>query len=168
MLFRSILNYFKLIDYSNLEYFAANLNMLMLSSLAPVSVKKSNLNNFSSYLAGLIESDGSIVVPNEQIKSYKPFFEIVFHIEDLVLAERLQSTIGGNIQIRGDNHCRLIIKQKLEVIKIIHLINGKMRTPKIEALHRMINWCNRHSYGVKSGFEIVMLNLDLSPIQDNS
>jgi LAGLIDADG endonuclease len=55
----------------------------------------------SSYLAGLIESDGSIVVPGKDIKSYKPFFEITFHLEDLRLAEILQSTIGGIIQIRG-------------------------------------------------------------------
>jgi hypothetical protein len=142
----------------------------MLNNLVPVCLKnsKTNIKNFSFYLTGLIESDGSIIVPNESIKSYKPFFEIVFHIKDFTLAETLQSTIGGNIQIRGDNHCRLIIKQKLDVIKIIHLINGKMRTPKIEALHRMIKWCNIHNYGINSGFEIEMLNLDLSPIQNNS
>src|ERR1700709_827297 len=65
------------------------------SSLLLYSFKKTNL---SSYLAGLIESDGSIIVPAENIKSYKPFFEIVFHLEDLGLAEILQSVIGGNIQ----------------------------------------------------------------------
>jgi hypothetical protein len=45
------------------------------SSYTLHSLEKSNL---SSYLAGLIESDGSIIVPGVNIKSYKPFFEIVF------------------------------------------------------------------------------------------
>jgi len=135
------------------------------SSQSLYSLKKTNL---SSYLAGLIESDGSIIVPAENIKSYKPFFEIVFHLEDLGLAEILQSVIGGNIQIRGENHCRLIIKKQKEVIKIIHLINGNMRTPKIEALHRIIKWCNYYHYGVKPGAEIILLGLDLSPLQNNN
>lgn len=108
------------------------------SALQHNSFKKSEASPLSSYLAGLIESDGSIVVPGNNIKSYKPFFEIAFHLDDLELAEILQSTIGGIVQIRGKNYCRLTIKKKKEVLKIIHLINGKMRTPKIEALHRMV------------------------------
>lgn len=135
------------------------------SSYTLHSLEKSNL---SSYLAGLIESDGSIIVPGVNIKSYKPFFEIVFHSEDIGLAEILQSVIGGNLQIRSENHCRLIIKKQKEVIKVIHLINGNMRTPKIEALYRMINWCNNYHYGVKPGTEIIPLGLDLSPLQSNN
>jgi hypothetical protein len=121
----------------------------------------------SSYLAGLIESDGSIVVPAENIKSYKPFFELVFHSDDLALAEILQSIIGGNLYLKK-NYCRLIIKKKKEVIKIIHLINGNMRTPKIKALHRMITWCNSQYFGVNPGAEITPLGLDLSPLQNNN
>lgn len=51
-------------------------------------------------------------MPADQITSYKPFFEIVFHFEDLALAEILQSIIGGRIQIKDENYCRLIIKKK--------------------------------------------------------
>lgn len=43
-----------------------------------------------------------------------------------------------------------------------------MRTPKIEALHRMISWCNSHHFGVKPGAEIIPLGLDLSPLQSNN
>lgn len=43
-----------------------------------------------------------------------------------------------------------------------------MRTPKIEALHRMIKWCNHYYYGVKPGAEITLLGLDLSPLQNNN
>jgi hypothetical protein len=80
----------------------------------------------------------------------------------------LQSVIGGNLQIRSENHCRLIIKKQKEVIKVIHLINGNMRTPKIEALYRMINWCNNYHYGVKPGTDIILLGLDLTPLQSNN
>ena len=132
------------------------------------SIKQSAAPPLSSYLAGLIESDGSIIVPNNNIKSYKPFFEIAFHLDDLGLAEILQSIIGGIVQIRGKNHCRLTIKKKIEVLKIIHLINGKMRTPKIEALHRMIKWCNSNHYGVREKAKITPLGLDISPLQNNN
>lgn len=71
-----------------------------------------NKNNLSSYLVGLIESDGSIIVPKEHIKSYKPNFKLVFHIKDLFLAEIIQSLIGGNIYL-SENYCRLIIKKKI-------------------------------------------------------
>jgi hypothetical protein len=37
------------------------------------------------------------------------------------------------------NTCKFIITHKKGLIKIINLINGKMRSPKIEALHRLIN-----------------------------
>lgn len=86
----------------------------------------------------MIEGDGSIIVPKENIKSYSPYFEITFHITDLPLAYVLQSIIGGNLKFE-DNYCILIIKKRSSVYKIINLINGSMRTPKIEALHRMIN-----------------------------
>lgn len=43
-----------------------------------------------------------------------------------------------------------------------------MRTPKIEALYRIINWCNNYHYGVKSGTKIIPLGLDLSPLQSNN
>jgi hypothetical protein len=101
-----------------------------------ISLPKNNY--FASYLSGLIEGDGSIITPKKGIKSYRPFFELVFHIDDLILAQTIQSIIGGNIRINA-NYCRLIIKKKVSVLNIINLINGHMRTPKIEALHRMIN-----------------------------
>lgn len=46
--------------------------------------------------------------------------------------------------------------------KIIPLINGYMRTPKIEALHRAINWFNQFD-----NCNIDRLDLDTSPIDSN-
>jgi hypothetical protein len=55
------------------------------------------------------------------------------------------------------------IQKKEDVIKIINLINGYMRTPKIEALHRAINWINENDNS-----SIACLGLDNSPIDSNA
>lgn len=74
----------------------------------------------------------------------------------------LQSIVGGNLLIK-ENYCILIIKKKSSVLKIINLINGSMRTPKIEALHQMINWFN-----LNGNTKLKPLGLDISPILSNS
>ncbi len=60
--------------------------------------------------------------------------------------------------------CYLTKFKKIEdVIKTINLINGYMRTPKIEALHRAIKW-----YNDNYNFNIEALDLDQSPINSNA
>lgn len=125
---------------NNIVIFNQTEYMLLASGL---TVIPKSSNRLASYLAGLIEGDGSIIVPGEGTKSYRPYFEIVFHIQDLTLALILQSLLGGNILFK-ENYCVLIIKKKSSVLNIINLLNGHMRTPKIEALHRMIEWFNTH------------------------
>lgn len=70
--------------------------------------------------------------------------------------------IGGYIQVRGQA-CILHIRSKKSVVEVITLINGHMRTPKIEALHRLIVWYNN-----KHGTLIPFLGLDETPLQMNS
>jgi len=55
-----------------------------------------NKNHFASYLAGLIEGDGSIAVhdPNGKSKEYRPKFIIVFKRSDLPLANHLCKLTG--------------------------------------------------------------------------
>lgn len=119
------------------------------------------------YLAGLIESDGTIAVHNKDSnsKKYNPKIAIVFNIVDEPLALKLASiTNTGTIYKKKDAGHVLWQIQKLEdVIKIINIINGYMRTPKIEALHRAINWLNEFS-----DCNITCFNLDLSPIDSNA
>ena len=96
------------------------------------------------YLAGLIEGDGYIGVqqPNSKTKVvYRPKIIIVFNINDKPLAEKLCSElkVGKIIDREKAGHVLLQILAKEEVLKMIHLINGFMRTPKIEALHRAIH-----------------------------
>jgi hypothetical protein len=119
------------------------------------------------YLAGLIEGDGHIAVHDKSSKSkvFRPKILIVFNEKDKPLANRLSAVLGvGKVIDRSKaGHVLLQILAKGEVLKVINLINGYMRTPKIEALHRAINWINEND-----NTSIPLLDLDLSPIDSNS
>jgi LAGLIDADG endonuclease len=88
---------------------------------------------------------GHIYVPStiRYVKEKKivPSIEIAFDIKDHPLFEKIKDTLeGGYIVLRINNKSgRLIIKKKSVLLKLINLINGYMRTPKNEALHRLID-----------------------------
>jgi hypothetical protein len=70
----------------------------------------------------------------------------------------------GSLHNRPQQGCVIWQIQSIEdVKKIINLINGYMRTPKIEALHRAINWYNEFY-----NMDIKTLGLDYSPIDSNN
>lgn len=119
------------------------------------------------YLAGLIEADGSFAIHNKdsKVKKYRPKILVVFSLADEPLANKLASlTNVGSIYIRKNEGCVIWHIQTIkDVIKIINIINGYMRTPKIEALHRAINWFNEYY-----NYNIDCLGLDLSPIDSNA
>lgn len=138
------------------------------------TLASSNDNNLNSlrdklgpYLAGLIEADGSFAVhdKNSKAKKYAPKIILVFSLNDEPLAEKLVSVIQvGKIYKRENQGCVLwSIQNSQDVIKIINIINGYMRTPKIEALHRTIAW-----YNDNMNMNIQPLGLDLSNIDSNS
>ena len=124
-------------------------------------------SKIGSYLAGLIEADGSIAVHSKDsnAKKYRPKILVVFNLADQPLATKLASiTNAGTIYVKNNAGCVIWHIQKIEdVIKIINSINGYMRTPKIEALQRAINWFNE-SYN----YNIECLDLDQSPIDSNA
>jgi hypothetical protein len=61
-----------------------------------ISINKTD-SQLGYYLAGLIESDGSIIVPSEGDST--PTIKIVFQIKDLPLAEKIKEVLGyGSIQ----------------------------------------------------------------------
>ena len=69
---------------------------------------------------------------------------IVFKLADLPLAEYLQElTNCGTVYKKSDRGYVLWqIQDIIGVYTIVNIINGYMRTPKIEALNRTINWLN--------------------------
>jgi len=49
-------------------------------------------------------------------------------------------TLGsGSIQPASENSVLYAVRGKLGIVKIVNLINGEFKTPKIKALHRLID-----------------------------
>jgi len=126
------------------------------------------------YVTGFsdIEGDGSLITPST-LKSPSGSnkvcsVQLIFHICDLEFVKVLQKRIGhGNIYFAKDTETvRLMIQNLQGVLTVIHMINGKMRTPKINALYTMIDWLNMHKLEEKN--HITKLPLDSSPIDCNS
>lgn len=116
--------------------------------------------NLGFYLAGLIEGDGYITINNQN----KVIIGITFNIKDRTLAEYLLSLIGkGSIVKREGSSIELRFSSKASLCKIVSLINGKLRTPKIDQLFKLIDWINlNHSNNISK------LPLDTTPLNSNS
>ena len=126
------------------------------------------------YLAGLIEGDGSINVPTELKskggrKTY-PSIQIIFHKKDSPLGLKIINnlgSIGSMIRKKNTNAYVLTINDYNGLLKLLLLINGKFRTPKIERLNKLIDWYNFDGhYLVK--YKINKLPLDTSPLMSNA
>lgn len=95
------------------------------------------------YLAGLIEGDGSIIVPKEGGRN-NPNIKIAFNEKDEGLAKKLKEDLEMGELNKGKGRYYLWeIRKKGDLEGMVNLINGKMRTPKIEALGRLIEWLNK-------------------------
>lgn len=130
-----------------------------------LSLSKLPLPKLGPYLAGLIEGDGDIYVPKTPRTSGGTLnyarISISFAINDLVTAQAIQSAVGGFIQFRNGTSCHLHFKGP-SLLVLLNLINGYFRTPKIEALHRLIVWYNGY-YGTS----VPLCPLDTSPLASN-
>jgi hypothetical protein len=60
----------------------------------------------------------------------------------------------------------LLFQDLRSIKKIAVLLNGKMRTPKIEALNRLIDWLNTKSIN-NENLNILKLGLDNSSLNSN-
>lgn len=133
---------------------------------------------FGSYLAGLIEGDGSIYVPDLQSdknKNQNARIKIVFNSKDEPLAKKLQAVLGfGRFEYPKVGHFLVLFIGDYDgLYKIVTLINGKFRTPKLEALHKLITWLNYKrilypSYKGRGYSELEKYGLDLTPIFENA
>ena len=93
--------------------------------------------NLGHYLAGLIEGDGTIIVPSRirspKGKLYYPSIQVAFHLKELPLALTILKAIGqGSLKrVKRAQAYTLYINSLPGVVKVVELINGKMRTPKV-------------------------------------
>lgn len=125
---------------------------------------------FGSYLAGLIEGDGHFYIQTDENRKlnrkHSPEIVITFDKKNLPWIKKIFSIIGHGY-IRGadanNNTGKFIITNHQGLIKTVNLINGKFRTPKIEALHRLINWLNKDQ-----NLNLPKLALDQSSLVSNA
>jgi len=118
------------------------LKLTVIKSIFMTQIKSSTSTKyyFASYLTGLIEGDGTIVVPKTE-RSIKgklnyPSIQISFHLKDLPLALIIQKQLknGSLSRKKGVNAYTLTINNHKGLLLVISLINGNMKTPKIYAL----------------------------------
>ena len=121
-------------------------------------------SDFGFYLAGLIEGDGTIIIPKKGNNNPALALEICFNSDDFPLASIILSNIGKGslLKKKGVNAYNLTFKSVESLLKIIHLINGKMRTPKYNQFEKLIIYLN-----TKYNYNIQIDTIDTSPALDN-
>ena len=109
----------------------------IISDHVPVHRKPVTDDEFGSYLAGLIEGDGSIY--KEVIK-----ITIMFNRIDAPLAYYIKNRIGSGVVDRVKNKNALVYRaNSAGTIVIANLINGKLRTDKINNFYCLLELINK-------------------------
>ena len=114
------------------------------------NLRKAYLNNdqFSYYLAGLLEGDGHISLPavgkTTLNRILNPRIVFTSHINNFGLYSYIQSELGGigRFQLTGTNTLRYIIGDIKGIKLFINLIHGKLRTPKNKRFNDLIKFIN--------------------------
>jgi hypothetical protein len=128
-------------------------SLKIISDHFPVYRKPSSDDEFGSYLAGLIEGDGHFGVFNQIV--------ISFHLKDIRLAYWIKSMIGyGKVRlVPGKQAVSFYVGNRLGVLKVLNLINGKLRTSyKYNQL--LSNFSSSYTHN--------LLPLDTSPLVSNA
>ena len=109
---------------------------------------KTENKSFNGHLAGLLERDGLIWIQkaNQKKEKHNTRFCITFGLKNEPLAKKFLELIGsGFIRYKlQDKACVLTISSVAGLKKIVSIINGKLRTPKIDQLHKLIDWFNKN------------------------
>jgi hypothetical protein len=126
---------------------------------------------FGSYLAGLVEGDGTIVIPEKERcrptgKINYPFVKICFRAKDLPLAQKLQEILGGRL-INHKTYVVLWLGKKEDLTLLVSLVNGYFRGGKYIQLHRLIYFLNKH-WVPPCGTTFVPAPVDSSPLDQNA
>ena len=121
-------------------------------------------------MAGLIEGDGSIVVPNvERAPSGKLNYasiQISFPAKDFPLASVLSAVIGhGSIAKKKQAAAYIFTINNLQgLILVAELINGLLITPKIKDYNNLIGYPNRK----QPNLNMKAKPMDSSPLGSNA
>jgi len=133
--------------------------------------KNNNSNkseSIGSYLAGLFEGDGHIVlsksiIANSKVKNTSPSIAITFVNKDLPLINKLLEKFGGRLRFKNkENAIVWIISSQKELINMINILNGYLKTPKIIKFNELIVWLNE-----KYNSNITIHSPDTSNLNEN-
>lgn len=122
------------------------------------------------YLAGYVESDGTLITPKEGSKN-TPTINIAFNIKDRNLVYHLTKVLGyGSVQVvEASNFVLFVVRSKQGILDLIYLMNGKFRTPKLSKLNALINYINSNaSFAPLLQDKIPLLPLDSSNLGSNA
>lgn len=132
----------------------------------PQCLGKLDNPKMGSYLSGLWEGDGHIILPkhNEQGKLINtPCLAITFADKDLPLVERLVEKYGGWIRFKTKERAIVwTISKGSDLLNIVKLMNGFLRTPKIYEFNQLISYLNE-----KFNAGDIRKTIDLSFLSDN-
>ena len=130
-------------------------------STSDKSAEKLTINNSNKpesigpYLAGLFEGDGHIVlsksiIEESKVKNTSPSIAITFVNKDLPLINKLLEKFGGRLRFKDkENAIVWIIGSHKELVNMINLLNGYLRTPKILKFNELIVWLNyKYNYNI--------------------
>lgn len=108
-----------------------------------------NRKRLGSYLAGLIEGDGTIVVPSTE-RSAKGRLnyakvQIVFVAKDFPMLILLAKTLnhGSISKVKISAAYIYTINSFVGLVSLVNLINGYIRTPKMIDLQELIKYLNQ-------------------------
>ena len=123
-------------------------NIKNISIHVPTHLKPLNDEQFGHYLAGLIDGDGHFSSQEQLV--------IVFSSPDIQLAYYIKKIIGfGHVKkVKNKNAYLYIISNKDGIIKVINLINGKLRT--FNKFNQVINNILAHSKYTKRDINFEM------------
>ena len=135
--------------------------MPLYSQESDKSAEKLTINNSNKpesigpYLAGLFEGDGHIVlsksiIEESKVKNTSPSIAITFVNKDLPLINKLLEKFGGRLRFKDkENAIVWIIGSHKELVNMINLLNGYLRTPKIIKFNELIVWLNyKYNYNI--------------------
>jgi hypothetical protein len=131
-----------------------------------------NLSVFpiGSYLAGLIEGNGCIIVPKTERsakgKENYPCIQIVFQLKDFPLCQAIQKQLGyGSICKKKQSAVYVLtINSNESLINFVKLINGKIRGPKYLQYCLLVNLLNKKNIDLN----LIVDKLDQSSLSSNS
>jgi hypothetical protein len=133
-------------------------------------ITKLSVFPLGSYLAGLVEGDGTIIVPKTE-RSAKgrlnyPSIQIVFQLKDFPLCQSIQKQLGyGSISKKKQSAAYIFtINSNEGLINLTKLINGKLRGPKYFQYCLLVNFLNNKNLDLN----LILEKLDQSSLSTNS